>query len=54
MKIIPEAVPIVHKRAIGRYFLDMAKAFYEDPENMKRFEEWQAERRKENPNDKAK
>jgi len=53
MTINPAAVPVVHQRAIGRYFLDMAKAFYENPENLKRFEEWQAARRKEKQDVKA-
>lgn len=39
------SIPEFVGRDIGRTFLELAEKFYEDPENVKAFEEWMAKRR---------
>lgn len=39
-----DSIPEIVWRDIGRTFLDLVEKFYEDPDNMKAFEEWRANR----------
>lgn len=41
------SIPEFVGRDIGRTFLELVEKFYEDPENVKEFEEWMAKRHKE-------
>lgn len=46
----PTPIPAgIEKRILCARFYERIKAFYEDPENLRRFEEWQA--RRQNSND---
>lgn len=40
--VTPEDLPDYVKDNLARALLDAAKVFYQDPENMRKFEEWKA------------
>lgn len=44
VKINVSEIPQIELKLLGRTFLDAVKKFYEDPENVKGFEEWKAKR----------
>lgn len=46
VKINIEEIPPVENRLLAKSVLDYVKRFYEDPENVKGFKEWQKMRRK--------
>lgn len=43
--IAVEQIPEPDMRALCGAFTEAVKAFYDDPENMKRFKEWQKQRK---------
>lgn len=44
-KIKTEELSGIEKRILCARFYESIKAFYEDPENQRRFEEWQARKK---------
>ena len=47
IKINFDQMPNIEKRILFGRFLERIKLFYEDPENVRRFEEWQRKRKEE-------
>lgn len=45
-------IPAVEVQILSATFLDAVQKFYDDPENIRRFEEWRAAREKEASNGK--
>ena len=45
--IDPRLIPPLELRQLGKTFCEAIVSYYEDPENMHRFEEWQKERQNE-------
>ena len=48
MRIDPSLIPPAEMRNLAATFLEAAKRFYENPENVKEFKEWQEKRRLQN------
>lgn len=46
VKINVKEIPPIENRLLAKSVLDYVKRFYEDPENVKGFKEWQKMRRK--------
>lgn len=46
VKIDLNKVPPAEMRVLCETLLEAAKRFYDDPENRRKYEEWQAERKK--------
>lgn len=44
VKINVSEIPQIELKLLGRTFLDAVKKFYENPENVRGFEEWKAKR----------
>ena len=45
-------IPVAHVTALGQTFLSAVNAFYEDPQNALRFEEWKKQRTENNKEEK--
>lgn len=50
VSIIVKEIPTVELRLLCKTFLEATQRFYEDTENVRRFEEWRAAREKEASN----
>ena len=44
VKICPPKIPAVEVRVLCATVLDSVSAFYQDPENQRRFEQWKREK----------
>ena len=44
VKICPSQIPAVELRVLCQTLLESVEAFYQDPENQRRFEEWKREK----------
>ena len=47
VSIIVKEIPAIELRLLCKAVLEATQRFYEEPENVRRFEEWQAARNKE-------
>lgn len=50
VNIIVKEIPAIELRLLCKAVLEATQRFYEDPENVRRFEEWRAAREKEASN----
>jgi hypothetical protein len=48
VKIDPRQIPALEGKLIGRTFYEAMERFYADPNNRRRFEEWQKARKESN------